>query len=324
LALLQHETTSLRNEIKMQTQKSSTNWMIRGTILVLALASMAWAAKTASAQSSGLDQAALEAAMGGPSQPQPGGVLKFAMPRKDLSVTLDGITLKPGLALGSWAAFKAMPGGKAMLMGDLVLTESEVGPVMLALERGGIEITALHNHLLRESPRVMYMHVGGTGDAVKLAQTLKTALEQSKTPAPGPAAKADESGLGIDVDGVEKALGHKGKVSGGVLQISVPRAVPPRYNGSPIPNPMGVATGMNFQPTGGGKAAIAGDFVLLPREVNPVLRALREHGIEVTALHSHMLDDSPHMFFMHFWANDDAVKLAQGLRAALDQTASQK
>lgn len=264
----------------------------------------------------------VETALGRSGAMQPDGTFKFGMPRKDMNVTVAGTQIKAGLALGSWAAFSGTP-ANAMVMGDLVLAESEVEPVMLKLEQGGIEITALHNHLLNESPRVMYMHIRGRGDATKLAQTIHDALALTKTPAAGPPAPAAQK-LDIDTAQIDQVLGHKGKDNGGIYQVSVPRAEPIRDNGMTVPPSMGVATGINFQPTGGGKAAITGDFVLLAGEVNPVLRALRENGIQVTALHTHMLTEQPKLYFMHFWANDDAVKLAKGLRAALDQTKSKK
>jgi hypothetical protein len=206
-------------------------------------------------------------------------------------------------------------------MGDLVLTEDEVKPVMLKLQEGGIEETALHNHLMWESPRVMYMHIASHGDPVQLAKAIHAALMLSKTPGPdaSPAAQA-AADLGFDEKQVEQILGQSGKVNGGVLQISVPRSETITDSKMTVPPSMGVATALNFQPTGNGKAAITGDFVLLGNEVNPVIRALRDNGIEVTALHSHMLTEEPRLFFMHFWANDDALKLAKGLRAALDKT----
>jgi hypothetical protein len=255
---------------------------------------------------------------------QPGDVIKFSMPRKDLHVTLKGVDIKPALALGSWAAFKR-DGGAAMVMGDLVLTEDEVQPVMKKLQESGIEETALHNHLMWESPRVMYMHIASHGDAVQMAKAIHEALMLSKTPGPNasPAAPA-ATDLGFDQKQVEQILGHSGRVNGGVLQIAVPRSETITDPKMTVPPSMGVATALNFQPSGNGKAAITGDFVLLGSEVNPVLRALRENGIEVTALHSHMLTEEPRLFFMHFWANDDALKLAKGLRTAVDKTNSAK
>jgi len=264
----------------------------------------------------------VEDSLGRAGKLQPDGVFKFAMPRKDLKVTVDGTPIKPGLALGSWAAFSAS-GDNAMVMGDLVLTEDEVGPVMLALQQGGIEVTALHNHVLHESPRVMYMHIAGHGNAAKLALAIHAALAVTATPAEGPAAAPQK--IDLDTDKIDEAMGRKGKDNGGgVYQFGVPRAETIRDHGMDIPISMGISTAINFQATGTGHAAITGDFVLLGREVNPVIAALRENGIQVTALHSHMLTEEPRLFFMHFWANDDAVKLAHGLHAALDKTNSKK
>lgn len=247
----------------------------------------------------------------------PGGVYRVALPRTDLKATLDGVELKPGFALGGWLAFEKM-GEEGMVMGDLVLTMDEVNPVMTKLAAGGIEITALHNHLLRNQPFTMYMHVLGRGDPVKLAATLHTALAESKTPFAA-AAAAPPPPIDLDTAALDQTLGAKGTNNGGVYQFSIPRAEPIKDGGMEVPPPMGSANAINFQPTGAGKAAITGDFVLIAKEVNPVLKALRDHGIEVTAIHNHMLDDQPHLYFMHFWANDDAKKLADGLKAALAQ-----
>jgi hypothetical protein len=266
----------------------------------------------------------VEQAMGRSGQMQAGDVIKFAMPRKDLKVTLNGVAIKPGLALGSWAAF-LRHGNEAMVMGDLVLTEDEIAPVMTKLQESGVHEAALHNHLLGESPHVMYMHLASHGDPVQIARAIHDALALTKTPAPDTSASSQpQADLGFDQKQVEQALGHTGKVNGGILQFSVPRAEPITDSGITVPPSMGVATAINFQPTGGGKAAITGDFVLLGSEVNPVIKALRDNAIQVTALHNHMLTEQPRLFFMHFWANDDAAKLAKGLRAALDQTNSGK
>src|SRR5215831_7028837 len=262
-------------------------------------------------------------AMGRQGQDQPDGVHRFAMPRSDLKVTANGVEIKAGFALGSWAAFQTM-GNHSDVMGDLVLTESEVGPVMQKLADSGIEITALHNHVLNETPRVMYMHIHGQGDAVKLASSLRDALANTKTPAAAPAPTGAPPDLGFDTKQLDTILGQTGKNNNGIYQYSVPRAEKITDAGMTVPNSMGVATAINFQPTGAGKAAITGDFVMIGREVNPVIKALRQNGIAVTALHSHMLDEQPRLFFMHFWANDDVMRLARGLRAALDQTSSAK
>jgi hypothetical protein len=249
----------------------------------------------------------------------PGGIYRVGLPRTDLKVTLDGVELKPGFALGSWLAFEKM-GDQGMVMGDLVLTMDEVAAVTTKLAAGGIDVTALHNHLLRNQPFTMYMHVQGNGDPVKLATALHTALAETKTPLSSPAAPATAPPpIDLDTAALDQTLGAKGTNNGGVYQFSIPRAEPIKDGNMDVPPPMGSANAINFQPTGGGKAAITGDFVLIAKEVNPVLKALREHGIEVTAIHNHMLDDQPHLYFMHFWANDDAKKLAEGLKAALAQ-----
>jgi Domain of Unknown Function (DUF1259) len=257
-------------------------------------------------------------ALGKPGTKLPAGVYRVALPRSDLKVTLDGVAIKPALALGSWLAFQAM-GEDAMVMGDLVLTQDEVNPVMNRLAEGGIEITALHNHLLRAEPATMYMHVDGRGDPVKLAGALHAALSLSKTPFGQTSAPAAPQTVNLDTAALDKQLGYTGKANGEVYQFTIPRAETLTDDGIAIPVSMGTGIAINFQPTGDGKAAITGDFVLIGSEVNPVLRALRENGIEVTVVHNHMLDDQPRLFFMHFWANDNAVKLAVGLKAALDK-----
>ncbi len=254
-----------------------------------------------------------------------GDVHRYGFPRTDLSVTLDGVAIKPALALGGWVAFKPAHGG-VMVMGDLVLLDSEINPVMAKMIASGLEITAVHNHLLRANPETFYMHVAGHGDPIRLATAIRDALAESKTPLTVAASTAPPPSIDLDTAQLDQIIGVKGQANGGVYQFGVPRRDPIQQDGmalSPV-GPLGVATGIGFQPTGGGKAAITGDFVMTAEEVNPVIMALRTHGIEVTALHSHMLDEEPRLFFMHFWANDDAIKLARGLRAALDRTASGK
>ncbi|MFL5381645.1 MAG: DUF1259 domain-containing protein [Longimicrobiaceae bacterium] len=264
---------------------------------------------------------AVERALGRPGTAQPYEVMRFSFPRSDLRVTVDGVQIRPALALGSWIAFRRVEGGTAMAMGDLVLTEDEVAPVMTRLQQGGVMQTAVHNHLLRESPRVMYVHVEAHGDPARIAETVRAALALTRTPLGSPQPASAAAPIELDTGAVARALGHSGRVNGGVYQVSVPRVEPVRDRGHIVTPAMGVATAINFQPTGAGRAAITGDFVMTAGEVNPVIRALRENGVEVTALHSHMLGEQPHLYFMHFWANDDAVKLARGLRAALSRMA---
>jgi Domain of Unknown Function (DUF1259) len=289
------------------------------TILVVGPASLAGAQQPKPFASA----ARVEAALGRKGTPQADGALKFAFPRGDMSVTVRGVTVKPGLALGSWLDFSDMSATEAMVMGDLVLAESEVGDVMQALQAGGVEPTALHNHVLGESQRVMYMHIRAHGDPVAIATTIKSALSKTKTPL-GPPSPPAAAAVELDTLAVAAALGVAGKMNGPVYQVAVPRAEAITENGHPVPPSMGIATAINFQPTGGGKAAITGDFVLRASEVNAVSKALSANGIAVTAIHSHMLDEDPRLYFMHFWANADAVSLAKGLRAALDKTNSKK
>lgn len=247
-----------------------------------------------------------------------GETYRVGFPRNDLHVTVGAVTVRASLALGSWVAFKQTADSTVMLMGDLVLLESEVAPVIDALQRGGIEQTALHNHLTHESPHVVYLHIGGRGRAVALATAVHDALGATKTPAPTTNAPPPPP-LGLDTLQIAQALGMHGRANGGVYQVGVPRAEAVTVDGIEVPPAMGVATAINIQATGASTAVATGDFVLIASEVNPVLRALRANGISVTALHSHMLTETPRLLFMHFWGDGDAVKLARGLRAALDQ-----
>ncbi|MEA2762016.1 MAG: hypothetical protein QOD47_1300 [Gemmatimonadaceae bacterium] len=270
------------------------------------------------------DWSVVENALGRKGTPSAGGVARFSFPRSDLIVVLHGVTLKPALALGSWVAFKRIS-DHAMVMGDLVLLETEVTSVMASLQQNGVDQTALHNHLLGESPRVMYMHIHAIGSPERIAKAVRTALEFTNTPlgagsSATPTVAPPPIVLTLDTTTIAKTLGVIGKMNGGVYQLSIPRRERICDDGQEIPPAMGVATAMNFQPTLGEKAAVTGDFVLLGREVNPVLWTLGENGIEVTAIHSHMTDEQPRLYFMHFWAVDDAAKLARGLRAALDRT----
>jgi hypothetical protein len=284
--------------------------------LILATAGIAGAAP---------DWKAVEQALGKPGQLQAGDVFRVGMPRTDLVVTVKGVPVKPGFALGSYAAF-AQVGDQTMVMGDLVLLDQEVPAVMSGLFAGGLEVTAVHNHLNEMSPHVMYMHYEGHGDAVQLAKALRQALSASATPPGAPAAPAAATpGSALDAKAIEQALGRAGRdIGGGVFQVTVPRTETITEMGHPLLPAMGVTTVLNFQPTADGKAAITGDFVLLDKEVNAVARTLRQHNIDVTAIHNHGLMDTPRLFYMHFWATDDATALARGLKAALEQTNSQK
>lgn len=264
------------------------------------------------------DWKAVDRAMRRTGTQQPGGVQRYSMPRSDLSVTVQGVKIRPALSLGSWLAFEMIGRGNAQVMGDLVLTEREHNRVIGRLIEGGITPTAVHKHLPEHSPELWWAHVEARGDPVIIAETARAAL--SLTGTPPESAKGEEPALsGIDTAAIAKALGHSGKANGGVYQVSVPRAETIRAGGVELPGAMGTATALNFQPTSRGKAAVNGDFVMTAEEVSGVVRVLGSHGIQVVALHNHMLHEQPRLFFLHFWANDDAVKLARGLRAALDE-----
>ncbi len=289
--------------------------------LSLALALVATIASVPTRTPNSIDWAQVDRAMGKTGAMQPGDVYRYAFPRSDLAVTIDGVTIKPALALGGWVAFKATGDNEAMAMGDIVLRVDEVGPVMLKLREGDIEETALHNHLLHESPAIMYMHIRAHGDPARIASAIHAALALTRTPFVAPPAPATASGPApLDTAAIAAALGRSGKLNGTVYQVGVPRGETIREDGMIVPPAMGVATGINIQPTTNGRAVTTGDFVLTAAEVNPVIQALTQNGIAVTAVHSHMLGEEPRLFFMHFWGNADAVALARGLRAALDKT----
>jgi hypothetical protein len=265
----------------------------------------------------------VEQALGRTGAAQPGDVYRFSFPRRDLRVMVGDVQVRPSLALGSWVAFKRVGGSHSMVMGDLVLTDDEINPVISILQQNGVEQSALHNHIVGSTPHTMYLHIRAEGRDVDIAHAVRKALEATRTPLDttpaGPAPAFD-----LDTAALAKTLGYGGKVNGGVYQVNVPRTEKITENRHEIPPSMGLTTSLNFQPTGGGKAAITGDFVMLGSEVNSVIRALRDNGIGIAALHSHLIDESPRLYFMHFWANDDAMKLARGLRAALAKTNSVK
>ena len=269
----------------------------------------------AAAQTGSLDKTAIDRAFGRSGQAF-GDVYKVAFPRTDLRVTLDGLAVRPGLALTGWAAFEAV-GTESVVHGDLALTEAELNPVVARLRAEGIEVTAIHNHLLRESPKVMYVHFWGRGSAADLATSLNAALGLTALPKPE-AGAAPENAEVPGAARIQEILGLKGAVKGGVLALSKPRPEPITMMGVTLPPAMGMATSMNFQDAGEGRVASTGDFVLTADEINPVITSLATHGIQVTALHNHMIHGSPELYFMHFWANETPEKVATGLKAALD------
>src|SRR6266498_1842528 len=291
---------------------------MRKALLIVSSVLLLVAATPKTSTTARSDWKEVEQAIGRAGYVQPGDVYKVSFPRSDLTVTADGVTIKPALALGSWAAFKDIGGGHVMTMGDLVVLESEVDAVIDALQKGGIDQSALHNHLIGESPHVMYIHFMGHGDPAKLARTLHDALALTKTPMePPPAPPATPPAIDLLTADLDRIIGHRGKVAGGTYQFALARGEKIVEHGTEIP-PAIMNIPLNFQPTGNGRAAITGDFVLIASEVNPVIRVLRSGGITITALHSHMLEETPRLFFIHFWANDDATKLATTLRSALD------
>lgn len=304
---------------------SIRSWTVTAAVIVLVSLITTSPAQVAGDQKAAREWKTVEDVFGFPGANLPGDVVRFNMPRKDLHVTIGSTEVKPALALGAWAAFHHIRDNEAMIMGDLVLTEDEVAPVMKALQDGGVEITAIHNHLIGESPRIIYVHIGGHGDAVKMAHTIKLAVGLTKTPLPqGSGTKETAADIGFDVAAVEKIMGRQGSIGGGVLHFNAPRAEKLTEEGMDTPPSMGAGTAINFQPTGNGRAAVAGDFAMTGREVGPVMKVLHDNGVQAVALHSHALDDVPRLFYMHFWANDDALKLAKILRIALDETNSAK
>lgn len=244
-----------------------------------------------------------------------GDIFKISYPRSDLKVKVGDFTVAPGLALGSWVGIIKM-GNDAMMMGDLVLLDSEVPKVINKLIEQNLEVTAIHNHLINETPNIKYIHFHGHGDPVKLSEEIKSVLQVTATPLTAAASAQTQA---IDWSKVTAILGTTGKQNGALLQYSFPRNEKLTESGMEMPPAMGMATAINFQ-MDGNRAAITGDFVLLADEVNPVVKALTENGITPTAIHSHMLHDEPRLFMMHFWAVDDPEKLARGLKAALDKT----
>ena len=291
-----------------------------GLVFLVAAPAYRSSAQSIQAKETARSWTAVDQALGRSGTTQPDGVRRYSFPRSDLKIELDGIAIKPALALGSWLAFEPAPNrSRGMVMGDLVLTQDEVNPVMGELLKHGITITAVHNHLLRSSPMTMYMHVRGEGDLGPLAASHHSALALSRTPLQPPSQAAAAPALDLDTSAIDRIMGRPGKANGGVYQITIARAEAITDGGMAVGASMGTGTSINFQPTGGGKAAVTGDFVLLAKEVDPVMRALRGSRIEVTALHSHMLSEQPKLYFMHFWAVADARQLATGLRSALDK-----
>jgi len=297
---------------------------VTATSMALVIFSGGSAAIGAPARQAEVDWNAVQDAVGRPGTIMNGGVFRIGIPRSDLKVTVNQVPVQSGFALGSYAAFKQYDDG-AMVMGDLVLLDEEVNLVMQGLFDQGFEVSALHNHVNNISPHIMYMHYEGHGDALQLAQALHTALSASATPlspaVPLPPA-APPSGPQLDVGALDAILGYSGRANGSVIQYTMARKETIVEGGHELLPAMGVATALNFQPTSSNTAATTGDFALMANEVEPVAQALKISGIDVTAMHQHHIGEQPKVYYMHFWGNTDPSALAQGLRAALDQTNS--
>jgi hypothetical protein len=289
-------------------------------VMILLLSFVAGASAQDAAMSVGkLDTQAIEQALGLKGQTKD-GVFKLTRPRDELRVELDGFTITPPMGLTAWVAFRPH-GGQAMIMGDLPVLEDELQPVLSALIEAGVEVSALHNHFFGERPHVMFLHVGGMGDPAKLAGGLRSALDvlgKQPSPASEPAGSLDVASQ-LDVAKLASILGHEGRLSKGIYKVTVGRPqVRLTEMGVPVDSEMGFNSWAAFQGTMD-KAAVAGDFAMLAEEVNPIVRELRRSGIEVVALHNHMLREEPRIFFLHFWGLGPAEDLARGVRAALDQ-----
>ncbi len=248
------------------------------------------------------------------------GVFKVSVPRTDLDVRVGGVRLRPRQGLTSWAAFQKM-GDHAMVMGDLVLLEAQVNPVMSAALDAGLEITALHNLFLGDEPRVMFMHIGGHGTVDAPATTVgKVFRSLAERPPPSLRAEIDSTASTLAPGQLEEILGAKGEVNDGVLRFAFGRAT--KMDGTAVGNAMGVNTWAAFAGADP-QAVVDGDFAMEESELQPVLKALRTAGIEIVAIHSHMSGEEPRILFLHYWGIAPAVQLAKGFRTALDaQTAA--
>ncbi|MFC7524179.1 DUF1259 domain-containing protein [Parapedobacter sp. GCM10030251] len=271
-----------------------------------------------------LDIAAIENALGMKGT-ENNGEYKVTVPQNDLKIMVDGFQIIPPMGLGSWLAFAPAKEG-AMLMGDVVVTEDDLWPVQQEVIRQGLTITAIHNHFVRNTPNVMYMHLGGIGDEAELAAKAKAVLDRVATvrggnPADGSKIEVENS---LDTAMIAQTLGHSGSTSQGVYKVTIGRPdVDLREHGAPVSTFLGFNTWASWQGTPE-KAAVAGDFTMLADEVAPVIKALVENGIEVVAVHNHMVHEQPRIFFLHYWGVGPAEKLAKGLKAALDQTGKEQ
>jgi hypothetical protein len=297
--------------------------VLAGAIVIIVLVGVGVWVGVRQQQGSSVVWDAVGQAMGKELENKGEGVYGVEFPRSDLTVTSEGVTLDPGMELGAEANFKDTGDGRALIIGEVTLTEDELQPVIDKLQQGGIQETALHKHLVDESPRLWWLHYRGSGDPVQTARTLRSALGSTSTPL-SESSEEESENLDLDTNQLDQVIGQKGETEGGAYKFHVPRAetVIDTAAGTTLSGEMEGGSLLMFQPTGGGKAAINGDFAMTQDEINPVIQALRENGIEALPLHEHLIYEEPTLYYMHFWADDDAAKLARGLRAALDKTNS--
>jgi hypothetical protein len=300
---------------------------MRIAILIVSLAAgpMTGAGQDASPPPTGLDTARIEQLTGakGKLDPSEAGVFKVSVPRSDLTVTAAGVHLTPPMGLTSWASFKRT-GDHIVVMGDTVMLEDQVNPVLSAALDNGLEVTALHNHFFWDSPKVMFMHIGGVGDETKLAAAVGKVLAKIKETSGGkgdiPRADIDPSKTTLDPTKIEAVIGQKGQLADGVYKVTIGRST--QMHGQAVATAMGVNTWAAFAGSDE-QAVVDGDFAMRESELQAVLKALRGAGIDIVAIHQHMAGEEPRILFLHYWGVGRTQDLARGLRAALDQTKSE-
>ncbi len=298
---------------------------MRTFIAALALALSSAATIAAPSKASTFDTARIEALTGAKGAlNQMEGVFKVSVPRSDLAVTAAGVRLTPPMGLTSWAAFKHA-GGHTVVMGDMVLLEDQVNPVMSVALDNGLEVTALHNHFFWDSPKVMFMHIGGMGDEARLAEAVGKVFARIKETGGGrgdvPTADIDPAKSSLDTKKIDAILGKNGELKDGVYKVTIGWET--TMHGGTMGSTMGVNTWAAFAGSDD-KAVVDGDFAMLESELQGVLKALRGAGIDVVAIHQHMTGESPRVMFLHYWGVGSTEDLAKGLRAALDRAGNSR